>query len=101
MPFTPLIGLSTFADIFLIIIYKLFNLKSNKYAMIEKKNSLRTLLGSFIILVVFSFVFVSAVFTVGASAMEKHSSIHFIENHISYIDNLVNRSNILAVNVLH
>lgn len=101
MPMTPFIGLSTFAHLFLIAVYKFFGLTPNKHVLIKKNQPFKTLLGSFIIVGMFSFIFVSAVFMVGASAMEKHSSIHFIENHISFFNGLVYRSNILAANVLH
>ena len=101
MPLTPFIGLSTFAHLFLIAVYKFFGLAPNKHVLTEKNQPLKTLLGSFIVVGMFSFVFISAVFMVGASAMEKHSSIHFIENHMAFFNNLVDHSNILAANVLH
>jgi uncharacterized membrane protein YvlD (DUF360 family) len=100
MPFTPFIGLSTFTHIVLIFTYRVFNLTPSRPVFINKSYPLKKLLGSFIALGMFSFVFISAVFMLCASAMEKHSSIHFIENHMSFFDGLVDRSNILAANTL-
>jgi len=100
MPFTPLIGLSTFMDILLIMTYNLFNLKSNSHALGKKNSPFKTFLGSLIIIVTSGFVLVSAVLMVGASAAEKHSSVHFIEDHISYFNDLVDRSDKLAINFL-
>jgi hypothetical protein len=65
---------------------------------LDKKNQrFKKFLGSFIILGMFIFVFVSATFMVSMSIAEKHSSVHFVEDHMAVLNNLVDRSEKLAI----
>jgi hypothetical protein len=86
---TPFIGLSTLIHLILIIIYRLFHLKKSSHLLIYKYRSIRAFLGLSIIFSMFSFIFVSAVFMLHASAVEKHSEIHIIENFIDSHDGQV------------
>ena len=84
---TPFLGLSTIIHFFLIIIYRLFHLKKSSHLSIVKHESNKALLGLSIVFGMFSFIFMSAVFMLHASAVEEHSSIHIIESFINSHNN--------------
>ena len=96
MPLTPFIGLSLIIHLGIILMYKLFNLynREGKYKPSLSDKMLRVV-GLGIISAVFMVVATNAVILLRASVKDRHSVVHFIENHF-----IITRHTALAQSIL-
>lgn len=76
MPIVPFIGLSILIHIFIIFLYKIFSRKNQEYKHKVSLKVHKRWTSWLIILTVFVFIFVNAVFLVRASVIDRHSYVH-------------------------